>query len=343
MVDSVHTQIAYAPSEAGNDKKLSEEDAEKEFSFFGDDGFSFLDFVDVINPLQHIPVVSTAYRSLTGDEIDPGARLAGGTLFGGPIGLAASAFNVLLDHNTGMDAGEHVVAWFDGDEAPTKNPTMMAQNGQPAPNPAMSSFAPLPVPDSEADAFAAGEASLRMAKLQEFMNPALAKEVPMESHAMPEAQGAGSAGTWEPPLNQAHPFPTERTRAGSAMPKDMTSLFQARQPVAEVAQAQAQPQIQPKPQVQTQTQAVSNSQQPVQRFQSKQSYEESSLAALQAFARDVKAQKQQTQAQEVEKQVVAPKPVASNTAQLSQTQNNAWFAEMMSQNMDQYRSGEIKG
>ena len=31
--------------------------------------FSFWDFLDIINPLQHIPIVSNIYRSLTGDEI----------------------------------------------------------------------------------------------------------------------------------------------------------------------------------------------------------------------------------------------------------------------------------
>ncbi|WP_135081259.1 hypothetical protein [Terasakiella sp. SH-1] len=324
MVDSIYTQVAYAPSEANGDTKLSEEGADKEFSFFGDDGFSFLDFVDMVNPLQHIPVVSTAYRQLTGDEIDPGSRLAGGTLFGGPVGLAMSAFNVLLEQNTGKDAGEHVVAWFDGEEEPMENPTMMANRNPNQPHPAVSSFAPLPaanIPASEAEAFAAGEASLRLAQLQEFMNPTQATEIPMT-----EAQkGAGSAGTWTPPLNQEHPFPTERPGAGSAMPREMTSFFQrSPQPVAEVAQAE----MTPKP-VPVQQQAP--------QFQSKQSYEDSSLAALQAFARDVKAQRQQEQTQEVKQEMVAPKPVPSNTAQLSQTQDNAWFAQMMNQNMDRYR------
>ena len=46
-------------------------------SLFGQDGFTFFDFLDIINPLQHIPVISTIYRSLTGDKIDPGSRIAG--------------------------------------------------------------------------------------------------------------------------------------------------------------------------------------------------------------------------------------------------------------------------
>ena len=57
---------------------------------FGADGFNFLDLLDVINPLQHIPFVSTLYRALTGDTIAPASRVAGGAPFGGPIGGGAS-------------------------------------------------------------------------------------------------------------------------------------------------------------------------------------------------------------------------------------------------------------
>ncbi len=39
--------------------------------------YTFDDFIDVINPLQHLPIVSTLYRALTGDEISPQARAVG--------------------------------------------------------------------------------------------------------------------------------------------------------------------------------------------------------------------------------------------------------------------------
>ncbi len=32
------------------------------FQMFGEDGFTFLDFIDIINPLQHIPVIGTIDR-----------------------------------------------------------------------------------------------------------------------------------------------------------------------------------------------------------------------------------------------------------------------------------------
>lgn len=58
-----------------------------------DGGFSFGDFIDVINPLQHIPGVAELYRSITNDQISDGARKTGNMLYGfalgGPVGLGA--------------------------------------------------------------------------------------------------------------------------------------------------------------------------------------------------------------------------------------------------------------
>ncbi len=78
------------------------------FEPFGDDGLTFGDILDVVNPLQHIPIVSTLYREWTGDEIDPVPRIAGGALFGGVAGAIASLVNVVVDEITGSDIGEHV-------------------------------------------------------------------------------------------------------------------------------------------------------------------------------------------------------------------------------------------
>lgn len=51
-----------------------------------EEAFGFGDFVDMINPLQHIPLVNTIYRSLTGDTIKPISRMVGGVAYGGPMG-----------------------------------------------------------------------------------------------------------------------------------------------------------------------------------------------------------------------------------------------------------------
>lgn len=76
-----------------------------------DDFFSsFSDLLDIINPLQHIPGVSTAYRELTGDTISQGATIAGGTLFGGPLGFVTSLLNSVVAQETGKDIGANLYA-----------------------------------------------------------------------------------------------------------------------------------------------------------------------------------------------------------------------------------------
>lgn len=65
---------------------------------FGNDGLSFSDLIDLVNPLQHIPVVGNLYRKLTQDTIDPAVRVAGGALFGGPLGALFATGGMLLEH-----------------------------------------------------------------------------------------------------------------------------------------------------------------------------------------------------------------------------------------------------
>ena len=50
------------------------------------DDFGLKDFWDIINPLQHIPIVSTIYREMSGDTIKPVSRVAGDVLFGAATG-----------------------------------------------------------------------------------------------------------------------------------------------------------------------------------------------------------------------------------------------------------------
>lgn len=92
----------------------------------GKDGFSFGDLIDVINPLQHIPVLSSLYRRITGDEMGGVARVAGGALFGGVIGLVASIADTLVDEITGADTGEHVLSALSGPGKPVAPATALA-------------------------------------------------------------------------------------------------------------------------------------------------------------------------------------------------------------------------
>ena len=62
-----------------------------------EEGMSFGDVLDIINPLQHIPIISTIYRMATGDEVGMGSRIAGGALFGGPLGIFVSGLTAIIE------------------------------------------------------------------------------------------------------------------------------------------------------------------------------------------------------------------------------------------------------
>ena len=72
-------------------------------------GFSFHDLLDAINPLQHLPVIGTVYRWLTGDEPGNVARVVGDGLYGGPISVGVSLFNVFTQDKQGHDLGEQAL------------------------------------------------------------------------------------------------------------------------------------------------------------------------------------------------------------------------------------------
>lgn len=104
--------FAAAPAPAA-----SEQPKEGVTLFAEGDTPTFWDFLDLINPLQHIPVVNTLYREITGDEIGALPRMVGGALLGGPIGAAVTVANLVVEDATGQDVGEHVLAMLRGGEA----------------------------------------------------------------------------------------------------------------------------------------------------------------------------------------------------------------------------------
>lgn len=99
--------------------------ADDDVEAFGEDGFGFDDFLDIINPLQHIPGVSSIYREISGDEINPASRLIGGSIYGGGIGLAVSFVNAAIEDSTGKDIGAHFFSAFTSDEENTPD-TLLA-------------------------------------------------------------------------------------------------------------------------------------------------------------------------------------------------------------------------
>lgn len=95
---------------------------------------SFWDFLDIINPLQHIPIVSTVYREITGDTIQPSMRIMGDMLYGGVVGGMASIANAVVEQATGQDVGETVMAslgFGDGDH-PAASTAVADASGGPA-------------------------------------------------------------------------------------------------------------------------------------------------------------------------------------------------------------------
>lgn len=86
---------------------------------WGGDGFGVDDFIDLINPLQHIPVVGSVYRALTGDEIAAEARVIGGGLFGGVLGVAAAGVNAMVEQETGKTVAGNVMALVAGEAGPS--------------------------------------------------------------------------------------------------------------------------------------------------------------------------------------------------------------------------------
>ncbi len=118
--------------------------------------FHFADFLDIINPLQHIPIVGTIYRAITGDEISSSASIFGGFLFGGPLGFVTAIANAIFGEASGQDPGETVLAALVGDD--TAPDVQTAQT--PSANSTTASLeAATPTQDSQAPAAATATAS----------------------------------------------------------------------------------------------------------------------------------------------------------------------------------------
>lgn len=70
--------------------------------------FGFHDLLNMVNPLQHIPVVQNIYRAISGDTIEPESQAIGDTIYGGPMGGAMSIVNILVGAATGDDITGHL-------------------------------------------------------------------------------------------------------------------------------------------------------------------------------------------------------------------------------------------
>lgn len=94
--------------------------------------FTFDDLIDVINPLQHLPIVSTIYRAITGDEITPHARAMGGGLYGGPVGLLSAGVSMAVEEAVG-DSPDKILASLFSSDAPEEAELAAKPASTPAP------------------------------------------------------------------------------------------------------------------------------------------------------------------------------------------------------------------
>lgn len=102
-------------------------------SLWDNGGFGFSDILDVINPLQHLPIISTIYRAETGDKIGAIPRILGSILFGGgligaAVGAATAMVNLAVEQETGRDIGAHIyTAIFGGGGKNAKSTTIASK------------------------------------------------------------------------------------------------------------------------------------------------------------------------------------------------------------------------
>jgi hypothetical protein len=83
-----------------------------------DGGGFFHHLLDVINPLQHLPIIGTLYRAITGEHIGPVEKVMGDTLYGGLWGAASSVADLAFEGVTGKSLEDTVLGWFSHSSGP---------------------------------------------------------------------------------------------------------------------------------------------------------------------------------------------------------------------------------
>lgn len=122
---------------AGENVKTSESKGIQAFE--DEDGPSFADFLDVINPLQNLPIIGSIYRYITGDERGAVSTMLGGALYGGPIGMAFAALDVTIKGESGKDIGDNVMTALLGEkEKPAEAGNIMLAKAEETPSSAAS-------------------------------------------------------------------------------------------------------------------------------------------------------------------------------------------------------------
>ena len=80
--------------------------------------FSFHNLLDILNPLEHLPIIGSIYRAITGTHIGIPEKVAGDALYGGLWGAVSGVADAAFELVTGRDIGDTVLAMFRGSPAP---------------------------------------------------------------------------------------------------------------------------------------------------------------------------------------------------------------------------------
>ena len=70
--------------------------------------------LDIVNPLEHLPIIGTIYRAITGTLSAFSEKIAGDALYGGIWGAVSGAADAAFELVTGKDFGGTVLAMFTG-------------------------------------------------------------------------------------------------------------------------------------------------------------------------------------------------------------------------------------
>lgn len=108
-------ETASAPQDFESALALSSGKENRQDPASAEQGYGLYDVLDVINPLQHIPVVNLLYRGITGDEMGAPARILGSSLYGGPVGAVMAVIDTVVEQETGRTMAGNAIALAGGD------------------------------------------------------------------------------------------------------------------------------------------------------------------------------------------------------------------------------------
>src|ERR1700744_3082919 len=103
--------VAVSPASTPADQKGASSSTAAKSS---DWDFSFHNLLDIVNPLEHLPIIGTLYRAITGTHIGIPEKIAGDALYGGLWGAVSGVADAAFEAVTGKDFGSTVLAFFTG-------------------------------------------------------------------------------------------------------------------------------------------------------------------------------------------------------------------------------------